>query len=250
MIAVRRGLLLSLLCLVVLTTGSARAERPAAGGELVEIVVGLSQKPLGTTRWAAGRQLQSRTMVSSQAALAQPDRADDPGSADPLALPARRERDGCRRAALPARAAQLAPGRRQGLSERPLPHPARPQPAADRRAGALGPGPDERRPGDEDRDHRRGDRPDAPVLLARRLHDAAGLPEGSDRVHDREGDRRARVPARPPDLEEREPSRSIRSSPHTARTSPGSRPATRTRSPRASASPGSRRAPTWGTTRR
>ncbi len=71
MTAVRRGLLLSLLCLVVLATGSARAEGPAPGGELVEIVVGLSQKPLGTTVWAAGRQLQSRTMVSSQTALAQ-----------------------------------------------------------------------------------------------------------------------------------------------------------------------------------
>ncbi len=70
MTAVRRGLLLSVLCLVVLATGSARAEGPAPGGELVEIVVGLSQKPLGTTHWAAGRRLQSRTMVASQTALA------------------------------------------------------------------------------------------------------------------------------------------------------------------------------------
>ena len=60
-----------------------------------------------------------------------------------------------------------------------------------------------------------------------------GLPEGPDRVHDREGDRRARVPARPPDLEARGRSRSIPSSPRTGRTSPGSPPATRTRSPRA-----------------
>ena len=70
MTAVRRGLLLSLLCLVVLTSGSARAEEAASDGEMVEIVVGLTQKPLATTRWAAGRQLQSRTMVSAQAALA------------------------------------------------------------------------------------------------------------------------------------------------------------------------------------
>ena len=70
MTAVRRGLLISLLCLVALATGSARADSPTARGEVVEIVVGLSQKPLGTTRWAAGRQLQSRTMISSQAALA------------------------------------------------------------------------------------------------------------------------------------------------------------------------------------
>ncbi|HEX4931514.1 MAG TPA: hypothetical protein VFV62_12455, partial [Gaiellaceae bacterium] len=66
----RRGLLISLLCLVALATGSARADGSAADAELVEVVVGLSQKPLATTRWAAGRQLQSRTMISSQAALA------------------------------------------------------------------------------------------------------------------------------------------------------------------------------------
>ena len=34
------------------------------------------------------------------------------------------------------------------------------------------------------------------VLLTRRLHDAAGLPEGADRVHDRQGDRRPRLRAR------------------------------------------------------
>ena len=70
MSAVRRGLLISLLCVAVLASGSARASGPAAGSELVEVVIGLSQRPLGTTRWVAGRQLQSRTMVSSQAALA------------------------------------------------------------------------------------------------------------------------------------------------------------------------------------
>src|SRR5918994_1490208 len=70
MTAVRRGLLITLLCLVALATGSARAEAPAANGEVVEVIVGLSQKPLVTTRWAAGRQLQARTMVSSQSTLA------------------------------------------------------------------------------------------------------------------------------------------------------------------------------------
>src|SRR5688572_9995120 len=70
MTAVRRGLLISLLCLVALASGSARADTANPRGELVEIVVGLSQKPLATTRWAAGRQLQSRTLISSQAALA------------------------------------------------------------------------------------------------------------------------------------------------------------------------------------
>ena len=70
MTAVRRGLTICLLALVALATGSARAERPAAKGELVEVVVSLSQKPLATTRWLAGRQLQSRTLASAQASVA------------------------------------------------------------------------------------------------------------------------------------------------------------------------------------
>lgn len=70
MAAVRRGLLLSLVCLLLLATGSARAERAAPQGDLVEVVVSLSQKPLATTRWAAGRQLQARTLESSQRSLA------------------------------------------------------------------------------------------------------------------------------------------------------------------------------------
>ncbi len=70
MTAVRRGLAVSLLCLLALTTGSARAERAQPGGELVEVVLGLSQQPLATTRWAAGRQLQTRTLAASQQSLA------------------------------------------------------------------------------------------------------------------------------------------------------------------------------------
>ncbi len=70
MTAVRRGLLLILLCLLALATGSARAERDAGEEPLVEVVVSLAQKPLATTRWAAGRQLQARTMASAQAAVA------------------------------------------------------------------------------------------------------------------------------------------------------------------------------------
>ena len=70
MIGVRRGLLLSLLGLVALATGSARAETPAAGGELVEVVVGLSQAPLASTRTlASGRGLHARTIASAQHAL-------------------------------------------------------------------------------------------------------------------------------------------------------------------------------------
>lgn len=70
MAAVRRGLLLSLLCLVVLATGSARAEPATPQGDLVEVVVTLAQQPLATTRWAAGRQLQARTLAASQRSLA------------------------------------------------------------------------------------------------------------------------------------------------------------------------------------
>ena len=70
MTPVRRGLTICLLALVALATGSARAEQPSARGELVEVVVSLSQKPLATTRWRAGRQLQARTLAYAQAGVA------------------------------------------------------------------------------------------------------------------------------------------------------------------------------------
>ena len=70
MTAVRRGLTICLLALVALATGSARAEQTAARGELVEVVVSLSQKPLATTRWRAGRQLQTQALANSQAGVA------------------------------------------------------------------------------------------------------------------------------------------------------------------------------------
>ena len=66
MTAVLRGLLICVLCLLALATGAARAGEQPASGELVEVVVGLSQQPLGVTRWKAGRQLQSRTLISAQ----------------------------------------------------------------------------------------------------------------------------------------------------------------------------------------
>ena len=70
MIGVRRGLMLSLLGLVALATGSARAETPTSGGELIEVVVGLSQAPLASTRTlASGRGLHARTIASAQHAL-------------------------------------------------------------------------------------------------------------------------------------------------------------------------------------
>ncbi len=72
MIAVRRGLSICALALLALATGSARAEPQAApAGELVEVVVSLSQKPLATTTWRAGRQLQARTLSNAQTTLAE-----------------------------------------------------------------------------------------------------------------------------------------------------------------------------------
>ncbi|MDQ3065926.1 MAG: S8 family serine peptidase, partial [Actinomycetota bacterium] len=65
----RAAILLSFLALLIAGSSSANADGPS-DAELVEVVVGLSQKPLGTTRWAAGRQLQSNAMLSSQAVLA------------------------------------------------------------------------------------------------------------------------------------------------------------------------------------
>ncbi len=70
MTTVRRGLTIGVLSLLALATGSARAERQAPTGDLVEVVVSLSQKPLATTRWRAGRQLQARTLASTQASVA------------------------------------------------------------------------------------------------------------------------------------------------------------------------------------
>src|SRR5918995_42424 len=67
--AVRRGLLIIAVCLLPLATGSARAEQ-ARERDLVEVVVSLSQKPLATTSWRAGRQLQTRTLESAQANVA------------------------------------------------------------------------------------------------------------------------------------------------------------------------------------
>ena len=71
MTAVRRGLSICALSLLALATGSARAEPHGAAGDLVEVVVSLSQKPLATTTWRAGRQLQARTLANAQSSLAE-----------------------------------------------------------------------------------------------------------------------------------------------------------------------------------
>ena len=46
--------------------GTAQA-RPNRGAEqLVQVVVGLAQRPLGTTRWLAGADVQARTLLAAQ----------------------------------------------------------------------------------------------------------------------------------------------------------------------------------------
>ena len=67
----RRGHSICVLLLVALATGSARAESEARPDDLVEVVVSLSQKPLATTTWRAGRQLQARTLANAQASVAE-----------------------------------------------------------------------------------------------------------------------------------------------------------------------------------
>ena len=69
MTTVLRGLVILLLCLLALATGAARAGERPASGELVEVVVGLSQAPLATTRTLAGRGVHARTIASAQRAL-------------------------------------------------------------------------------------------------------------------------------------------------------------------------------------
>ncbi len=69
MTALLRGLVICLLCLLALATGAARAGEPPASGELVEVVVGLSQAPLVATRELSGRGLHARTIASAQHSL-------------------------------------------------------------------------------------------------------------------------------------------------------------------------------------
>ena len=67
----RRGLLIVSLCLLALGPAAARADEPVSTDEPVEVVVALAQKPLGTTRWLAGRAAQTQALAASQAALEQ-----------------------------------------------------------------------------------------------------------------------------------------------------------------------------------
>ena len=151
------------------------------------------------------------------------DRAGGPGVADPLAVPARRERPRGRRCRAREIAA-LAPV--PGVAEvwpnvryHSLAVAARP--AADRRRQALGAELRDGRQRDEDRDHRRRRRRRASVLQPERLPVSARVPEGTDAVHDAEGDRAADVHAAVADVEVRGDAVRSRRSRSTRRTSPG-----------------------------
>jgi len=63
---VLRGLVVLLFASAAAFTGVADARPDPAAGPLVEVVVSLSQRPLGATRWLAGSDLQARAMVADQ----------------------------------------------------------------------------------------------------------------------------------------------------------------------------------------
>ena len=81
--------------------------------------------------------------------------------------------------------------------------------------------PRHRRPGPQDRDHRRRHRPGASLLQAVGLLVSGRVPEGEHRVHDAEGHRRARVPVARRRTGSTPTGRSIRCIPSTRPTSPG-----------------------------
>ena len=125
-------------------------------------------------------------------------------TASPSRCPARDDRSAC----APAR-------RRGGLPVRGT-TPMAAGPAVDQ-IGApqlWGAGSAQRRRRDQDRDHRRRCRPDAPVLQPGGIHHAAGLSEGTDRVHDGQGDRRPRLSGAGPDGADRPRARSTRTTSH------------------------------------
>ena len=126
-----------------------------------------------------------------------------------------------------------------------LPRTARPDAAADRRDGRLGPDPRDRGQGDEDRRSSTTASTRAMCSSARRASPIRPGSRREDRLHDAEGDRREDLRAGEHEVEVRENALRSRSSPSTRRTSPASPRAITTRSrpcrPRACASQVSRR---------
>ena len=112
-----------------------------------------------------------------------------------LALPSRRERLLGHAPERRARGSGALPGVRDVLPTGSYAPRLDLDAAGDRRARDLGPVARHRGSRNQDRDHRLGDRPLAPLLRPDRLHHACRIPEGSATLHDCEGDRRAGLPA-------------------------------------------------------
>ena len=190
-VMIRALIALAAASLVVLAPGS-RPPGTALGGPATEVIVTLASPPL------------ARAGAGGAARIAAEQRAFEKNLAE--AVPEADVRWRYRIVAngfavvLPDDAIPLAPsppGCQSRLHVCAVPPEPRPERAADRRARALGPGARNGRRRREDRDHRHGRRPDPSVLCPSRIHDAAGLPEGAARVHDGQGDRRARIPTAP-----------------------------------------------------
>ena len=164
----------------------------------VEVVVTLAQKPLGTTTWR-GRQLQSRTLASAQAGVARHIETSLPDAqirwryrlvANGMAVNEVVPRSQLARlTALPGVETVYPSVRYRTQLDR--------SPQPDRRSDALDAGPHICRAGDQDRDHRRGDRPDAPRSSRRSATRCPRAFRRADRLHEREGDRRARSRQQP-----------------------------------------------------
>ena len=214
----RVGLLLAAVLLLVLPGASALARTAPGADELVEVVVTLDEPPLAAavparTLSARGKRSKLnlrtpasrsyvRTLAAAQRSLQSRIATDLPGArfgwqysvvlnGFPSAAPCAGGSAGDRTR------------RGQGLAEPPLPPAPRPQREADQGAGPLRAARFDDRAGDEDRHHRRRNRRVAPLLQPGGLHAAARVPERRRLADDREGHRRARVPAAARDLAQR-----------------------------------------------
>ncbi len=243
------GLLIALSvgCLVA---GCGSDERAGMSGPMSEVVVTFDGPAIAGATGAAERVARAR-IDSEQSRFASALEETIPAARIHWRYRARPERSRRRRPEPVRRPAADAPGRRQRRRQHRLQRRLRHGSGRRTSCEDLADRPHERRRRHQDRDHRRRRRPDAPVLLTRRLHDASRVPEGADGVHHGQGDRRARVRARKHDLEER--AQALRPAPvgarHARRRHRGRATPTRPQ-PAASRSPASRRRRTSATTRR
>ena len=131
----------------------------------------------------------------SPALAAVADRDALPGRTVRLELQRRAQRLLGRAPPRPGRPPDLRTRSPDRLAEPALPAAPRPQRQADQGQLPLRRRSADHGPGTQDRRRRRRNRLVAPVLQPGRLRAASGLPQGRPRGHERQGDRRARVPA-------------------------------------------------------